>query len=78
MLSDFIGTYPIDIIRKTEITDDKVQLPANIPTDEFYAEFQAEIEATTLTPEKALYIGAICPQKPTSTAKDMLNSRLKF
>lgn len=77
-IKDFISKLPLETIIKTEILDNKVTLPVVIDPVEFYDEFSAEIKASTLTPEKALFVGCMTEQTKYKSSRDLLSSRLQF
>lgn len=78
MLNDFLSKLPIDVIIKTEITDDIVEVPIAIDSDEFYNEFKTEIEDNNLTNEKCIYVSSLYQFKRPITAFDLLTYRIKY
>ena len=78
MLNDFIAKLPLETIIQTEIEDNRVILPTIIDSKDFYKTFSTEIEAETLTTEKAIYVASTYSVKRMITTKDLLNSRLRY
>jgi hypothetical protein len=78
MLNDFLAKLPIDVIIQTEIEESRIVLPIKIDSKAFYKSFSTQIESDTLTTEKAIYIASTYPTKPMKTAKDLLNTKLRY
>lgn len=78
MLKDFISKLPIDVIVKTEITDERVTLPTAIDALSFYKEFSKEVDDPTLTAEKAIYIASSHASASTPSYQELLNKKLVF
>lgn len=78
ILKDFISKLPIDIIVKTQILPSKIFLPTIVNNVKFYNTFSANINSSTFTDEKAIYIGSILEQRTYISAQDLLNSHLAF
>lgn len=77
-LNNFLSNLPIDKIIKTEILDNKIQVPANIEPSKFYRDFSQEIKSPTLTVEKALFVCATLEREKFKNFRELLNSNLKF
>ena len=78
MLKNYLASLPINVLKKTRITSTEVKVPTKIDPIEFYKLMSEEINSTTLTPEKAIYIASreVRPQYSGSIA--LLNSKLKI
>lgn len=78
MFNDFLSTQPLEVLSKTDITDERIMLPVKVDPDEFYGTFKDNIDVTTFTTEKAIYIAAMHEKETFKKSKDLLNSRIKY
>lgn len=77
MLNDFIATLPIDVIRKVEVEDDKIVIPAKIDSKEFYKKHKEEIDTDIgFSAERAIYIVSVSvPQSRKSISELLIRGR---
>jgi hypothetical protein len=78
LLKDFIAKQAIQVIVGTVLDPTTAKIPVSIDPKAFYRAFSDKIDADTLTDEKALYVASREPVAPMVTARDMLNSQLRF
>lgn len=76
--NDFLAKLPLDILRQVELSETRIIIPCPIDANAFYQTFSTDIEAETLTDEKAIYIASSHIPKPFITAEQLLNSKLQF
>lgn len=73
MLNDFIATLPIDVMRKVEIEEEKIFIPAKIDSNEFYKKYKDDIEAGRgFSDEKAIYLASTNTPQPRKSISSLL------
>ncbi len=76
-LKSVISKMPINVIRKTIISDSRVHVPGKIDRKELLRKFPVEINSTeALTNEKALYIASKEKEEKPKTVNDLMNFKL--
>lgn len=78
-LKNYLSKLPTKTLQNLIITATRVQVPTDkMDIRKFKIEFDTQINATTLTPEKAIYVALKVGQQPYISAQDLLNSYLTF
>lgn len=78
MLKDYLASLPINVLKKTKITSTEVNVPTKIDPIEFYKLMSTEVNASGLTPEKAIYVASREVRPQYSNSITLLNSKLKI
>ena len=75
-LKNFLSKLPLPVLLNTEISPNRVQVPGKIDSQDFTRQHRGDIEADTLTTEKALHVGATHQPSEYKSATSMLYGHL--
>lgn len=76
-LKDFLAKLSDETLAKVKIYDNKIQIPVEVNSQDFYQLFSSNINVNGLTAEKAIYVASLVEKKKYLSTKDLLNVRLK-
>lgn len=77
-LKDFISKLPLATIGKIRIYPNKIMFPAVIDSNKFYKDFSPNINSSTFTDEKALYVASQYEHQEYINSIELLNSKLRY
>jgi len=72
MLKNFLAKLPINTLIDTEITSNRILIPVDIDSKDFYKNNSNAIESNTFTDEKAIYIVSTETLRPFITSTNLL------
>lgn len=73
MLNDFLAAQSTQVLKRVELTEDRVCIPTAIKPDSFYKTFKVDIESEEVySAEKALYAASKVPNRESKTISHLL------
>lgn len=73
MLNDFLAAQPTQVLKRVEVTEERVCIPVAIKPDSFYKTFKTDIESEEVySVEKALYAASKVPVKDSKSISRLL------
>lgn len=78
MLKNYLAELPMNVLKKTRITDTQITVPTKIDPIEFHTLMKEGINKPELTPEKAIFIAARENRQGYKSSINLLNSKLRL